>query len=616
MNDIFTSEVTKRTRSNVEAMLLDVMSKEAPATYFYRSDTGTGKTTGFIMALPKLLQAFPEARIAIAVPTINDVEEVYKQTLNHLREDEVGLWTGEHDPSNTNTPFPKRMDRSEAGERVVFIGTHRNILGDANPKRFIGERDLVIVDEVPSTSEINSLSPTDFALAREISAERGLKSAKVYADVSNRVAARQDNADRSQNTTWSTVKFPSAKGLRKELVSYKSKDVVDTLLAVIEFLEASEEDRAFERQQRTGKGHRVINTYFSDVSKYFPLKVIFSATAHLEGFQISPDGKRNLQLYTGTKVKYDNMTVRTSPWPAGVDKYVNQITSDPDQIDTAIEHMCSLIDQTEGAEVLLVMPQKLIKHFRKAVPEGTYLPKRLHVTNWGRDIGSNEYRNCRDVILWSNLHKPLDATAAEYHIFAEELVSKKTLKHFKGGRTSGPAQMLKEGQLYAQYKQMANRGAARFIKDDGTCGDMTLWISWSGFEPAWLHEILPGCKFAPVPVVEKKFLAKNTRVIDKIVSVLGGLGPDVTEISVPEYAEETGLKLQSVKNQTSKLFKESLNIVTLRLYGWAYVQGTTGRSGKPAKFIRTSDHEDEYDPKTVWNPTATAEYKEFQVIEA
>lgn len=619
MEKMHSSDVVEKTRNSVEAMLLEIASKEDPATYIYYSDTGTGKTTGFIQALPKLIEAYPEIRIAIALPTNNDVEQVYMQTLKYLREDEVGLWTGDHEPSNKEAAFPTRMDRHEAGERIVFIGTHNNILGNADPRRWIGPRDLILIDEVPNTSKITSLKPTDFALAREISAERGLKTAKVYAEASNRVAKRQDNADRSQNTKWSKVSFPSPTGLRDDLAKYSDKGLVETLLPVIEFLEASRDDRTFERQQRTGKGYRVTNTYFKDVSRHFGKKVIFSATAHLEGYQINREHSKSLQLYVGPKVKYTNLKVKTSPWPAGINKYINEIVSDPDQIDTAIEHIKSIINQTEIStdpdepnEVLLVMPVKLIKHFKKAVPDGTFKPKTVHVTNWGRDIGSNEYRKCRDVILWSNHHKPMDTTAAEYHIFADEIVSNKSLKLFKGGRTLGAAQILKEGQLYSQYKQMANRGSARFVKDDGTCGDMTLWISWASFEPFWLKDILPGCSFSPIPVVEKRFLGKNTTVIDKVVSTLSGVDPAVTEVSLPDYAELTGLNPRTVKNQASMLNKDDLSRITLNIYGWKYVAGTLGRSGVPARFVRTDTHEDDLGDGTLWNPTASSDYASFK----
>jgi len=612
------SAVIKQTRANVETMLKEIVAENVPSTHFAVSDTGTGKTTGFIAALPKLIEMFPEIRIAIAVPTGEDVENVYNDIIEggFLREDELGLWSTWHCPNNKDARYPQRMTLQEAGERIVFLGTHVKIRGEKeDPKTHIGKRDLVIIDEVPSDFKIVSLSPTDFAAARKLSQSKGLKTQGTYAKASTKVGTRQTSASRSENTKLSKLTFPSSKGLREDLERYNSVELRETLEPIIDFLEASEQGRSFERIQRRKDGSDVYHTYFSEPAKHFDLKVIFSATAHLEGYQINPEARKNLIRFKGTKVNFSNLTVRTAPWPHGVNKYMDRMLTSYEQTETALDHIMWLIGLTTSNEVLVVVPLKIRDRLEKRLA-GDFMAgdKNIRVTNWGRDVGSNQYWMCKDVILWSNYFKPLDVTAAEYHVFADKLVSNTTLKNFRGGTVSGDAKILKDGQLYSNFKQMANRGHAREIQGDGSCGEMNLWISWIDFDPLFLDVILPGCQFSPVEVVDKRFLGKSSRVIDKVVDVLKGIDADTQELNSSEYARLVGKSDIVARNQLNKLFSKDTEhhaLATLKLYGWSYVKGKRGKNPTLGKFIRVEAHEDEYDANNLWNPNASKEWNKF-----
>ena len=73
-----TSAVTKATQRQVLSMLDEICRNNAEAgNFFFRSDTGTGKTTGFILAVTELVKL--GYKFAIAVPTTQDAEEVFQK---------------------------------------------------------------------------------------------------------------------------------------------------------------------------------------------------------------------------------------------------------------------------------------------------------------------------------------------------------------------------------------------------------------------------------------------------------------------------------------------------------------------------------------------------------
>ena len=90
----FQSRVLEQTHQKIAKMLNNICkNSNERGTFFFRSDTGTGKTTGFISAVVDLVaQGYS---IAIAVPTIMDAQEIYLKLADGLG-DQVEVWTSDH----------------------------------------------------------------------------------------------------------------------------------------------------------------------------------------------------------------------------------------------------------------------------------------------------------------------------------------------------------------------------------------------------------------------------------------------------------------------------------------------------------------------------------------
>ena len=355
---------------------------------------------------------------------------------------------------------------------------------------------------------------------------------------------------------------------------------IQQLCKVIRFLLALKDNRGFGRVQGTAFGHRVWFVWFSEVSNWIDKRVIFSATAHLDGFQHSPDAKR-LNAHEGSRVSYDNLKIRQVPW-ANIPGSVQEILRDPDHVKTATSQIKHIItEKASSKEVLVVMPKGLIKWFEKDM-----LPaikdKQVHYTNYGRDIGSNEYRNCGSVILWSNFHKPKHVTFSEYLIYSEQEVDEDNLQHVDGGRMTGPVLNIQDSQLYAQIKQMGCRGNARNVDDHGVCGDMELFICWDELDAGKLQAIYPNSTFSMVTYMDPKFQGKTPKgVLPRTLNVLARTQGDTHQLTLSQMAGSLGVKTLS-KNVST--FKERQS--TLRALGWEFIAGSRGRYSKEGCFRR------------------------------
>ena len=571
----FQSEVLRQTQEKVARMLRIICQSETErGTFFFRSDTGTGKTTGFIRAVNDLVKT--GYTFAIAVPTTQDAEEIY-QRLKETLDDQVEVWTSDHGQGK----YGMKVDKNGLRMAPVFVGCHAFLMSKADdPKRFIGHKDVLLIDEIPNNLVINSLTYADFAKAREKAHEVGLCSSGIFAVADDWMRERQEKAEVEVNqaafnqiTDLVTADFQKA---RSDLDGLNIHDK-SALLPVLDYFDALADGRGFERVQRTGAGHLVHQVYFEDVAKHFLKSVVFSATAHLDGFQFSPN-KERLDAFEGSYVKYPNLDIREVPFPR-VSKAARYIVQNKHELETAVAHIRDIISKTdEGSSVLVVVPKPL----KDWVKQDSYRNPNQHnaaiyVTNWGRDIGSNEYKDCTEVILWANHHKPKHTTFSELRLYSEERVNSENLQEVNKGKLTGRALSLEQAQLYAAIKQMGSRGTTRFVDDDGNAWPMRLWISWAELRPELLKDIFPGSNFTREPVTDERFLSKSKReMVPRVIDVLTNTEND--EIMMSDLRCFIGNA-----HKYSPQFLEARSL--LNTYGWDFIQGKRGRNGYEAKFI-------------------------------
>ena len=575
---MYHSKITKEVSNQVHEILVDAVVKDA-GTYFFRSDTGTSKTQGFIKAVASIVEN-SNKRFAIAVPTSEDAEAVYTG-LHGLIGNKVAVWTKKHQDGLFGFPKYKAKTKSQ-----VFVGTHKYLLDvKSDAKKFVGDRDCLIVDEVPNEMEMGVLKTTDFTAAVNVAVSLGLCSVGLLRKMDQKARKALEELENNPQNNFSSFQNVSIENLSKyhDELHETTNDIVlkDTVQKVFDLLEASHQGRAFSRTQKVPRknkqGAELLHCFISDLNENFPTKVIFSATLDLDGFQFSPSYVENVR--EGATVNYSNLSVQLVDWKQQK-KHVKDIVSVSERREFAKKHLTDIIQRTEiGSQVLVVVPKLILSDMEIAI--SGIEDRIIHITNYGRDVGSNKYKDCTEVILWHMLYKPTHTTVGEYLNYSEKLSSYLDNINFNNGIT-GKFRQLGTDQQYAVIKQMGSRGCVRFVKDDGTTHPMRLWISWKDLDAKRLKRVFPNCVIRS-DLVEKPQGNKRVRkdIVQRVSEYLLSLDDNLQE------ADWSHLKstIPIIVNRTKILAERALEF---ELLGWAFVPAVSGRNGSPPRFIRVN----------------------------
>ncbi|PXW70447.1 hypothetical protein C7964_102334 [Loktanella sp. PT4BL] len=573
-----TSKVTEETKAKVATLLNKVVATDQNGTWFFRSDTGTGKTTGFIEAVENY-----GLDVAIAVPTTEDVDNVYKAFID-MGHPAVMKWYVGSGTVKEDAKFSK-----------VVIGTHKWLLGDANPTGHTGKNRLLIIDEVPNDITAIDLKGSDVIRAREVAEAYNLKSVGSFLKLEDWVQDQLASDD--VRPSYEKMEYRPSKSstsladVEKEILKKVDREEdKKAIRKVTTLLEAAKDGRAYKckvRNTSTG-GFQVLFACFKFCNQWFDKQVIFSATSHLDGFQFHKDKDRLLDV-DGVLVDYSNLKFTHVPWPK-LDKYIPKIVGNRAMRQLATDHIKSMFDLGSGT-TLVVVP-KLIKtdvayslnasqEDGQGAHEGMFQGRKVYVTNWGRDVGSNAYRECETVILWSNLYKPKHTTFSELLARNEERVNDHNLSEVEGGRFTGRPKGLQQGQLLAGIKQMGCRGTARNVDDNGICAPMHLIMSWDGLEEAQLKGIFPNLQYRTHTPTEDRLKPRVTSkqpVPQKVLHTLKEKYHDRVEVSLQEVCTW----IPNAKKHTKK-FAECNDM--FKMHGWEFIPTVKGRYGEPAKFV-------------------------------
>ena len=122
---------------------------------------------------------------------------------------------------------------------------------------------------------------------------------------------------------------------------------------------------------------------------------------------------------------------------------------------------------------------------------------------WGTGIGTNNYKHCSTVFLFSEFYLPISAFAATGLGMNELPANRENLKPYNGNnnRRSGMLFEQREGHYRRWVKQLAMRGSARNTNEDGTCGRQRLFVVYEN-QRKFLRNVdkmFPGAKVSLPP---------------------------------------------------------------------------------------------------------------------
>jgi len=522
---------------------------------FYSAETGLGKTTGFRKAIKELLwdTHWSEMPVLIMVPTRQDADQMYRE-MEKLEPGCAGVWTQAHDPSSSETD--KRFTplvqftKAQAAEKKCLILTHN--AGKAAEK-WVGERHIVFVDEYPDPIDTVTYQAKDLIGARDSEAKAG-PLGEVFAEAAK----------------W--CESQDATGVHPTGIPAW----VDRVLAVTPITADGQRIKALAQSIKEGTTFQSRH-YATTVTSYkFDLpfqdkSIIFSATAAYEGWAFGQDDTIEKD---GPKVDYSNVEFHWKPWPLGVEKLHNRIMDNYQQREDFFSYLKSWIGEP-GADTFIVCPKPFSSDVVRLFPDAM-------ATNYGRDVGSNDYRDCTTVYLVSEFHKPNESHRA--HILGHSGVAAVTEDNLKpvGNQNSPKMRQAKNDNYATHMKQMIARGSCRNVAPDGKAAKMVAhcMIDRDRFTRL-LPELFPGAKLVYPEGHEPKVAGEKRSVVSRTLELLARTDDTIEFVSAIDLQAE-GIKIKGSAKKDSIAESEA----AFAGLGWVFELGTQGRYSIPSGFRR------------------------------
>lgn len=477
----------------VAAAADDAMNNKA-VYHIVSSGTGTGKTTFCISLLATCFINVPNYSAAYVVATIEDAQRIYNSLAKLLPAGVVAIHTSAHQTDVSAREHGTEVhghyqtfgktSRAHLMESPVIICTHELWVregveeGDYGVRRYKGAfRSNVILDECPETSEtadvvISSLE--DLANEVERLADYSLEAELVRRAVT--AFRRQCGTNGRRFDVAQLISNDDLARLRaidlSRLGDVRQPEAVRKTLAA---LVASGTGHGFlwrseARAEGEAAGHKTLVTY-TDHFRPHPGLVILDATAE---HAMPANGGCDYQHHSGPTVDYRNLELTSlqcarfkgMSWrkasASEIRDYIGWIA------ETLIQHT------TEGEDVLVVAPKRVVG---KIDPHSLAPGRKVQVVNWGRGIGSNQYRDCGAVFLFSEHHLPRFVYLARSLAKRQRRATEHDMRAANGSALTGHVEDMRRAHLLRWFKQLACRGRVRHIDCDGVAAPMRLYTT-------------------------------------------------------------------------------------------------------------------------------------------
>ncbi|MGA9751152.1 MAG: DEAD/DEAH box helicase family protein [Acidobacteriota bacterium] len=582
--------------------------------------TGGGKTTAAFAFAVALVRA--GGSVLFLANTRRECDEAYR-TLEPLLPGKVAIRTTDHDQQKLDELGPEYVEatkarddgytpaaffyRSQLGDYPALVGTHssykRNeseLLKLANGER----RALILVDERPDDIDVADFTLADFEQIHELCRKRGLDEygeepdlTKAFGEAWRQLAEAQLSLDRSH--PYHELRINLEPHLIAALKHFAESKREPSRLAVGTRFDG-EALRLAARlvilaQETHGFAFAALHTDFAQGARLvayapnWPLKagtVLLDATSDIDGYKELSSARKqevvpeaNYRLLEPTHL--DGPSYLTGPSPK--DQWDKATTRKP-----LLKwfHRCVLENTNEGETILIVSWKKVIEGGQ--LQALSWQGRSVDYCHFGAGIGSNQWRDCGAVFIFGDYIKPTRITIAETNGIKEtpfRATADATVRGLKGDYLT-----TKVGLMLRWFKQLAMRGCARELDDNGVARPMRLYFSTTEFRQLDDHwnRMFPG---SPMPTT--RFVGdeetqtssckprRRKSVADDLLKFLSMTEKD--EVTSSDILDATGIEL---KSQARKLKDDKEFLESCARRGWTYVPAR-GR-GQMTKLSRIS----------------------------
>lgn len=535
-----------------EDRMLDLCLSDGPAQHYFIAETGSGKSRAIIEFVKQYGQ---ELRLAIVLNSAEEVNARYRE-LEGLKN--VRLWLS--DEGNI-------YDKSDLKTAQIAIVTHQFFITASN-RNFLGPRDAIIVDETPIWKKVQDFTAQHLDDARE------------------RSLADRDHLQPAVNAyAWLTTEKPVRKYLPFTEADYPEvfaglKVLVDDREGGVKrVLEAAEAGRAMLYTDSYG------NSKNSPVVILYPLSnplkddkvMIVSATAHMEGGQLRKDPPR-----PNIEGNFRNVEFVKCEWP-DITKNVRSATTDKQ--DVMFDPVEQILRNEVQGDTLIVGYKRWTPEFLERLKhkfesfEGNAFTVRsheIHLLHHGKGIGSNDFRECKEVIIVDLNNIPQAADLAEVFYHTGDKITAQSLQEAQ--QRDGKLDQLRQGKKDAELKQMVARGCCRTSSEEGVASPMRAWliVPSDQLRNTDLNELFPNCQEKLPPKSLSYSKKEPYRVETRLLQIL-----EETKADKLTRSEVDRLYCEKFRVSSPVINKNARDIPSwLKGSSWRFVTGKRGKGGE------------------------------------
>ena len=560
--------------------------------------TGSSKTTSAVAFAVAGYNSIPGFSCAFIVEEIRTANEVYEQLNEMLPEGVAGIWTSSNNadrpPESNKGKYPLfHLDHMKDTQIVVF--THSKWLSemekdsDWGVRKYKGiPRDVMFIDEQPAVTEVITRTPSKIEDARDDIMK--FDPEHPWVETLELVHDRMNDAYKTNGSAFEYVellhimeaaKFSEerAEAIWREHYGYGPTSYFKE---TFRFLHAATLGYCF-------LGRQVPREFTAYLPKFRaePNQVLLDATADISGLSLMMGG----ELAEGLPaIDYSNLTINHLDHPREFSK-VNQVVKNRDRAVSYSEWIrASVVSNTsDGDTVLVVMHKDMIEaqglfpHSPTTALPNVFPGRNTFVIWWGQGIGSNQYKDCTKVFLFSEFYAPQKATVAKTLGAKYRPASEADLTNVNT-KLTGDYLTAEDGHLLRWTKQLACRGNVRNVSADGVCGRMDLYTSMDFKRLVKnLDSLFPGAR-APTrkkPKVKPDQQSKGGR--DGLINLLSTT--DAIRVSSREVEALVGIESRNLRAELS-----STNVAAVAAtYGWSLTTSKSlGLPGKGNWLVRTT----------------------------
>ena len=596
-------------------------------THVVASAPGSGKSTlakAFATALTRVNEDRPYPLGCVFLVHHIATAQAFFLELSALVPERVAVFSTQHDAENAQAnTYTNKYKVGDLEKYPIVVVTHEFYMGlrgdyarsytkgDLRFPRavaFIDERvneiavydlDPLGIEGVLKHVQTDNYAPPDF-LDAMLALER-FKTDKRYGELAIETPIHDREAWKAAVEAMGYLRTEDAARYARSASLRNSRLDFD---AVIGFVNAATEDRAFIARQN--KGMNSVN--FVGYDRALPQlagMVLLDATADIDGVTKVCPWRKHAET---PPEKYDSLEIIHVPSVAKGN--IRRWLGERGNIQAYTDHIRDLIvrNVAQGQKALLVCTKDVVRaenikswsehmepFLKRTMPAATAvdteftegfawsLDGRQIVVTWfgGYGIGANVWRDADVVIICDDFYLPQRTIKATLqglkgHTATEGLLAR------SGDAWSEELEYLRDGHILRWMKQMALRGKAREMDENGICGPQRLVITGDLIRLlAHRPKVFPGAKI-------KTEQADRGQLFDRLVAVL--LSSELNEVSTKVIEDALDRDWGDI---SGNLKKHKGYEAVLDAIGWTYHRGQ-GRTRGCFRRVETNHTETEH----------------------